>query len=254
MALSAAHSHEHASEHHGSFMPLWLTLGATLFLFGALKPWLAIPGFLIMAASVVGWVREDVKELSGKPFQEGHSDYWLGTIILILSEVIIFGVLFTFFFWSRAHTEDFFPHQILEMDLAPIVVNTVLLLSSGATVHTAQVSLKKGDLKRFRIWLGATILLGVAFIGGQVREYVTLLHEGLAPTTSVFGTAFYSLTGVHGLHVVAGIVALSTLLGLSFTGFIRKERASGVEGAFLYWHFVDAIWVVVFSVVYLRLI
>lgn len=251
LAHPASPAHAHA-EHHGSFMPLWLTLGTTLFLFGALNPWLALPGFLIMVASVAGWVREDVHELSGKPFQEGHSDYWLGTIVLILSEVIIFGVLFSFYFWSRSHTHDFVPEAIRDMSLAPIVLNTVVLLSSGATVHTAQVYLKKGEMRKFQIWLGATILLGLAFIGGQVNEYVHLVHEGLTPTASVYGTAFFSLTGVHGLHVIAGIVALSVILGLSFTGFIRAERASGVEGAFLYWHFVDAIWILVFTIVYLR--
>jgi cytochrome c oxidase subunit III len=261
MAHPAAPSHDphagHAAghaEHHGSFMPLWLTIGATIFLLGMLKTWLFAPGFLIMAASVWGWVREDVKELRGKPFQEGHSDYWLGTIVLILSEVIIFGVLFTFYFWSRNHTDHFVPEQILHMNMVPIIANTVILLSSGATVHTAQVYLKKGEMRKFQVWLGLTILLGVVFVGGQIREYQELIHEGLTAPTSVYATAFYSLTGVHGLHVVAGIVALATIFGLSFTGFITKERASGVEGAFLYWHFVDAIWVVVFSVVYLRLI
>ena len=255
MAHPASPSHgttAHAAEHHGSFMPLWLTLGTTLFLFGTLNPWLALPGFLIMVASVAGWVREDVHELSGKPFKEGHSEYLAGTIVLILSEVVIFGVLFFFYFWSRHHTQDFIPDAIRNMSLAPIVLNTVVLLSSGATVHTAQVYLKKGQMRKFQIWLGATILLGLVFIGGQVNEYVHLVHEGLTPQASVYGTAFYALTGVHGLHVVAGIVALCVILGLSFTGFIRRERASGVEGAFIYWHFVDAIWVLVFTIVYLR--
>lgn len=234
---------------------MWLTLGTTIFLLGSITHWLAIPGFLLMVASVAGWVREDVHELRGKPYQSGHSDYWMGTIVLILSEVIIFGVLFSFYFWSRAHTgASFIPDAILHLDLAPIIFNTVILLSSGATVHTAQVYLKKGQMRQFQVWLAATIILGVVFVIGQIVEYQHLIAEGIKPTTSVYGTAFYSLTGVHGLHVVAGIAALATILGLSFTGFITKERASGVEGAFLYWHFVDAIWVIVFIVIYLRLV
>lgn len=248
-----AHGPVSHAEHHGSFMPLYLTIGTTLFLLGTLNVWLALPGFLIMVASVAGWVREDVHELRGKPFQQGHSDYWAGTIVLILSEVVIFGILFTFYFWSRAHQgEAFLPEAILGMDLAPIILNTVILLSSGATVHTAQVYLKRGQIRKFQIWLAATILLGAAFLVGQVVEYSHLMHEGLTPQSGVYGTAFYSLTGVHGLHVLAGLVALIIILGLSFTGFIRQERASGVEGAFLYWHFVDGIWIVVFTVVYLR--
>ncbi len=267
-----AHAAEHAGHHdahHGSFMPLWLTLGTTLFLVAILAPhgvradgtsydyraFAMLPGFLIMVASVAGWVREDVDELSHKPYQEGISDYLVGTIVLILSEVILFGCLFTFFFWSRAHTSEFYPEFFPHgSTLTPIIANTVILLSSGGTVHMAQLALKKDQMRTFRIWLGATILLGVAFIAGQAIEYRNLVGEGLLPTASVFGTSFFSLTGVHGLHVIMGIVALTTIWGLSWTGFIRKERASGVEGVFIYWHFVDAIWILVFSIVYLRLI
>lgn len=255
-ATEHGHEHAHADAHHGSWMPLVLTIGTTIFLLGAVNHWMAIPGFLIMAAAVAGWVREDVDELSHKPFQEGISDYLVGTIILILSEVIIFGVLFTFFFWSRAHASgDFYPESFPHgAGLQPIIFNTVVLLSSGGTVHMAQLALKKDAMKRFRVWLGATILLGAVFILGQIREYRELVGDGLTPRVSVFGTSFFSLTGVHGLHVIAGLVALSTIFGLSFTGFIRKERASGVEGVFIYWHFVDAIWILVFSIVYLRVI
>lgn len=235
-------------------MPLWLTIGTTLFLLGTLVTPLAILGFLIMAASVIGWVREDVHELSGKPFGVGSSEYLWGAIVLILSEVVIFGILFTFYFWSRSHTEGFVPDAILHMEMLPIYINTAILISSGVTVEIAKHQLKKGSTRGFQVWMALTILLGAAFVVGQIIEYTHLLHEGITPQGSVYGTAFYALTGVHGLHVVAGVVALATLFGLSFTGFIRKERLSGMEGAFLYWHFVDAIWVLVFSFVYLRVI
>lgn len=262
-AAHADHAHGAHAEHHGSFWPLYLTIATTIFLVGLLRglrgdgiPFVAVIGFLGMAASVAGWVREDVDELSHKAFHPGHSPYLLGTLILILSEIVIFGILFFFYFWSRAHAPagEFIPEVIATLDLTPIILNTVILLSSGGTVHMAQVALKKGQIKPFRVWLAATILLGVAFLAGQVIEYQHLVHEGLTPPSSVYGTAFYSLTGVHGLHVAAGIVALSIIWGLSFTGFIRKERASGVEGAFIYWHFVDAIWILVFSFIYLRVI
>lgn len=257
MAHPTAHHESHApaaEEHHGSFMPLWLTIGTTLFLLGLLYPALAIVGFLIMAASVVGWIREDVHELSGKPFATSSSEYLWGAIVLILSEVVIFGILFTFYFWSRAHTPGFVPDAILHMDMVPIYVNTAILISSGVTVELAKHALKKDSVRGFQAWMGVTLLLGIAFVGGQVLEYSHLIHEGITPTSSVYGTAFYTLTGVHGLHVVAGVIALGILFGLSFTGFIRKERLSGMEGAFLYWHFVDAIWVLVFLFVYLRVI
>lgn len=253
-----AHGHganEHAiEEHHHSFMPLWLTIGTTIFLIGALYHALLPVGFLIMAASVIGWVREDVHELRGKPFQIHGSDYLYGTIVLIFSEIVIFGILFTYYFWSRSHTEGFVPHAITSMDMMPIYVNTAVLISSGVTVELAKWRMKRDDINGFRLWMGLTVLLGSIFVYGQVREYLTLMDEGITPVGSVYGTAFYALTGVHGLHVVAGVIVLGLLLALSFTGFIRKERLSGMEGAFVYWHFVDAIWVLVFSLVYLRVI
>jgi cytochrome c oxidase subunit 3 len=235
-------------------MPLWLTIGTTLFLLGAVYRPFAVFGFLIMGASIVGWIREDVHELRGKPFQIHGSDYLYGTIVLICSEIVIFGILFTFYFWSRSHTPGFVPHQILSMEMFPIYLNTALLISSGATVEIAKWRLKKDDTTGFRLWLGLTVLLGMGFVAGQINEYVHLVREGLSPTTSIYGTAFFSLTGVHGLHVIVGVIVLGLILALSFTGFVRKERLSGMEGAFLYWHFVDAIWILVVSFVYLRVI
>lgn len=252
-----AHAAEHASsgEHHNSFWPITLTIGTTLFLLGSLYWPLAIVGVLILGASVVGWVREDVHELRGKPFYAGSSPYLWGTIVLILSEVVLFGILFTFYFWSKSHQgAGFVPHEILDMDMLPIWINTALLISSGVTAEVAKHSMKKGSTRGFQAWMGVTILLGIGFVAGQINEYLHLMGEGLTATSSVYGTAFYSLTGVHGLHVVAGVIVLSTLFGLSFTGFIRKERLSGMEGAFLYWHFVDAIWILVVTFVYVRVI
>lgn len=257
----------HAEEHHGSFMPLWLTIASTIFLIGLIAhgerpdgstydhrvPIMGI-GFLGIVLSIVGWVREDVHELRGKPFSIGSSEYLWGTVILILSEVVLFGILFTFYFWSRAHTEGFVPHEILDMEMLPIYLNTAVLISSGVTVELAKWRLKKDDMRGFRIWMAVTVLLGLGFLAGQVNEYVHLVHEGLTPQSSVYGTAFFSLTGVHGLHVLFGVVVLALLFFLSFTGFVSKERLSGMEGAFLYWHFVDLIWIFVFSFVYLRVI
>jgi len=227
----------------------------TLFLLGTMVHVLLLPGFVILVGSVFGWVREDIIELRGKPYKDGHSDYWLGTIVLILSEIIIFGVLFSFYFWSRAHQgEAFVPEQIRNMGMLPIWLNTAFLVSSGVTAEFAIHFLKKGENEDFQVWLGITVVLGLLFVAGQAQEYMNLVREGLTPITSSYGTAFFSLTGVHGLHVIAGVVVLTTILVLSFTGFVTKERASGVHGAFLYWHFVDAIWVLVVSVVYLRLV
>lgn len=240
-------------------MPLWLTLATTVFLLGIVSEGdrrllLTGIGFLGIALSIVGWIREDVRELSHKPFTPHGSEYLAGTILLILSEVVIFGILFTFYFWSRAHTPDFVPESILRMDMGPIWLNTALLISSGVTIELAKWRLKKDDTRGFRMWLGLTVLLGAAFVVGQIVEYSQLMHEGLTPQTGVYGTAFYALTGIHGLHVVAGVIVLGLLLALNIRGFATKERLSGMEGAFVYWHFVDLVWVLVVSVVYLRVI
>lgn len=251
-AHDAAHGHE--AEHHGSFWPLYVTIATTIMLMGAVWPVLFIPGLLALIGTVVGWVHEDVQELKHSPFSTGKSEYFYGSIILIMSEVVIFGLLFFFFFWSRGHQGVWPAPQIAELDLSIIIMNTVVLLSSGATVEMAHHALKKGHMRKFQIWLGITVLLGTIFLLGQAYEYYELIHHGLTPQSSTYGTAFYSLTGTHGLHVLAGVGVLATILGLSFTGFIRPERASGVNGVFLYWHFVDLVWILVVTIVYLRLI
>ncbi len=245
---------DHHAEHHGSFWPIILTVGATLLLLGALYPLMFIPGLIIVIGSVIGWIREDVEELKKAPFATGRSSYFYGTLILIMSELVIFGALFFFYYWSRSHADVWPAEQIAHLDMTVIVLNTVILLTSGATVHMAQHALEHDKLKSFKIWLGITILLGLAFLGGQVAEYRELIHEGMTPGTSAYATAFYSLTGIHGLHVAAGVFVLIAIWLLSFKGFITKERLSGVTGAFVYWHFVDVVWIAVVSIVYLRLI
>jgi cytochrome c oxidase subunit 3/cytochrome o ubiquinol oxidase subunit 3 len=115
----------------------------------------------------------------------------------------------------------------------------------------ALAAIQRGDVGRLRVWLLATALLGLTFIGGQVYEFTTFVEEGLTLRTNVFGTSFYVLTGFHGTHVGVGILMLLTLLGLSFGGRITQERSESVELVGLYWHFVDIVWIVIFTVVYL---
>ena len=104
---------------------------------------------------------------------------------------------------------------------------------------------------RSRVWLLATALLGATFVGGQVYEFTSFVREGLTLSANVFGTSFYVLTGFHGTHVGIGILMLLTLLSLSLTGRLGPDRAEAVELVGLYWHFVDIVWIVIFTVVYL---
>jgi cytochrome c oxidase subunit 3/cytochrome o ubiquinol oxidase subunit 3 len=106
-------------------------------------------------------------------------------------------------------------------------------------------------VRGLRIWLGATALLGAVFLGGQFFEFTEFKHEGLGLTTNIFGSSFFTLTGFHGAHVTIGVIWLMSLLIMSLRGGIRKDQALNVEIAGLYWHFVDIVWIVIFTLVYL---
>ena len=115
----------------------------------------------------------------------------------------------------------------------------------------AHSAISKRDYKGTRVWLAATALLGSTFIAGQVVEFTVFFREGIFFDGNLFGSAFYTLTGFHGVHVTIGILMLVTLLILSFTGKLKSDRAETVELVGLYWHFVDIVWVLIFTIVYL---
>jgi heme/copper-type cytochrome/quinol oxidase subunit 3 len=126
-----------------------------------------------------------------------------------------------------------------------------VLLMSSLTMVLAVSALTRGDIKRNRLWLSTTALLGSVFIAGQVYEFTSFVREGLGFTTNIFGSSFYTLTGFHGIHVTVGILMLLSLVGLSLRGNLGPERAETVEIVGLYWHFVDVVWIIIFTVVYL---
>ncbi len=112
--------------------------------------------------------------------------------------------------------------------------------------------IQNGDMRRFRIWIVTTGLLGLVFLGGQVYEFTEFYHEGLSLSANLFGSAFYTLTGFHGAHVTLGVIWLFSLVIASFRQpLVTKEKALNVEIAGLYWHFVDIVWIIIFAVVYL---
>lgn len=115
----------------------------------------------------------------------------------------------------------------------------------------ALAAIRRNDLRRTRLWLLSTALFGTIFLGGQIYEFTSFVHEGFTLTTNQSGSTFFVLTGLHGTHVVLGIVWLGTLLGLSFRGKLTNKDSEKVEMAGLYWHFVDVIWIVIFTIIYL---
>jgi heme/copper-type cytochrome/quinol oxidase subunit 3 len=139
--------------------------------------------------------------------------------------------------------------EVLDVPYAAVI--TVLLLASSYTITRAGSRLARDDRRGALFWLVATILLGAAFLIGQGVEYSRLVAGDVTPARNLFGTTFFTLTGFHGLHVLIGLVALFVALCIGFAGRLTARRHGGFEAVALYWHFVDGVWIVVFSVVYL---
>ena len=130
-------------------------------------------------------------------------------------------------------------------------MSSFILLMSSLTMVLALAAIQRGDHQKLRVWLMATALLGMCFISGQVYEFTRFVQDGLTIKTNVFGSSFFLLTGFHGLHVTVGILMLLSLYLMSLDGRLPSDRAETVELVGLYWHFVDVVWIVIFTVVYL---
>jgi heme/copper-type cytochrome/quinol oxidase subunit 3 len=166
------------------------------------------------------------------------------------SECLLFGSLIaTYLVYQGRSVSGPTTHEILNIPLTSI--STFDLLASSLCMVLALAAVQKGDRMRARLWLGATALLGAIFLGFQAYEFSHFVHEGLGFTTNLFGSTFFTLTGFHGGHVFVGVVWLLTLLVRSFQGKLGPDKELNVEIAGLYWHFVDVVWIVIFTVVYL---
>jgi cytochrome c oxidase subunit 3/cytochrome o ubiquinol oxidase subunit 3 len=170
--------------------------------------------------------------------------------LFLASDCLLFGALIsTYVLYRGASVRGPYPADVF--DIPYTSVSSFVLLASSLTMVLALAAIQRGDVGRSRVWLLATALLGATFVGGQVYEFTSFVREGLTLSANVFGTSFYVLTGFHGTHVGIGILMLLTLLSLSLTGRLGPDRAEAVELVGLYWHFVDIVWIVIFTVVYL---
>ena len=172
----------------------------------------------------------------------------LGMLLFIISEIMVFGAFFTAYFFIRVVNSDpWFPVQ--EHDLPKLVAgfNTAILLSSSLTLHWAQTSAKNGNRWGLKAGMLTTFLLGLTFLFVQINEYA---HLGFAPHDFAQASVFYGLTGLHGAHVFIGLVLLAMVTVRAFRGHFSPEEHRGVEIPGIYWHFVDVMWVVVFTTVY----
>jgi cytochrome c oxidase subunit 3 len=175
----------------------------------------------------------------------------LGMLLFIISEVMVFGAFFTAYFFIRvvAVPGGWFPIDGKDLPVAVAGVNTAILLSSSLTLHWAQTSIKNGNRFGLQAGMLTTFLLGLTFLFIQINEYV---HIGFSARDDAFGSIFYGLTGLHGAHVTVGLVLLGIANIRAFRGHYGPEAKDhlGVEVPGIYWHFVDVMWIIVFTTVY----
>ena len=173
---------------------------------------------------------------------------FLGMLLFIISEIMLFGAFFTAYFFIRVVNNAEWPAEGTELPVAVAGVNTGILLSSSLTMHWALLGARNENRFALKAGLFTTLLLGATFLFVQINEYVNI---GFAPGDHAQGTIFYGLTGLHGAHVFVGLTLLLFATTRAFRGHFTAKEHRGVEVPGIYWHFVDVMWVLVYSTIYL---
>jgi heme/copper-type cytochrome/quinol oxidase subunit 3 len=250
------HAGDHSEGIHlpkPSLTPLVFGLGFALIAFGiiiSVYP-LSGVGLAVLLVAVGGWLWGNIRERahgSETPVVAAKFAMWcfLGT------EVIIFGALIGRVMGIWVHDPE--AHTILTEPLTSLLLvsaNTFILLVSSLFVVLGLSSIQQGNNRGLAMWIGLTALLGASFVGVQAYEYNKLVHEGLTISSSQFGSAFYFLTGNHGLHVFIGVLWALVVVVRALLGRYTAQEHLGVEIFGLYWHFVDVVWIIIFTLVYL---
>lgn len=248
------HTMKDELEWHTSIWPFILSVGilflvplAFSFYFVYKNPLLAVIAFGIGAPltliSIVGWVKEGIEDKHH--YNEGHS-IWAMPIFVLVEAMLFIG--FFAAYWVLRFTAPVWPPQgTPEMPLTIPIIMTIILLSSSGTIYLAESKMEEGDNSNFIKWLMVTIALGALFLGFKALEWTDLFHEGFLPKTNIYSTAFFSLTGFHGSHVLVGIGMFICALIPAFVGKVNKAYVTSVS---IYWHFVDVVWLFVVSQVY----
>jgi cytochrome c oxidase subunit 3 len=172
----------------------------------------------------------------------------LGMLLFIGSEIMLFGAFFTAYFFVRVVNHDSWPAKGTHLPVFVAGINTAILVTSSFTMHWALQSIKRGNRAGLRAGLALTFLMGLTFLLTQIAEYSRI---GFAPNDNAFGTIFFSLTGLHGFHVFVGLLLLLAATTRAFRGHFSPEHHQGVEIPGIYWHFVDVMWIVVYTTVYI---
>jgi heme/copper-type cytochrome/quinol oxidase subunit 3 len=256
-----------------SVWPFGLALGMSILVVGlSLSPWLVALGVLVTLASTAGWVRENMRHhlgvatgaaapgayprtvLPDPEQEEGRSKWWWGTLWLIVTESGLFvAALLTLTAHHVLHDPSA-PAPFRELNTVRALVASLVLWSSGGTAYLAMRALRRGKLARFQWLMAATILLGLAFLGYQAHEYLSLAREGFTLSSGAAASIFFVTTGLHGAHVLGGVVILAVVMLHAARGGIRPQRRAPAEAATLYWHFVDAVWIAIYGILYLKLL
>jgi heme/copper-type cytochrome/quinol oxidase subunit 3 len=190
------------------------------------------------------WKRERTPEDHRAP----HSAPKLAAGFFIASEAMFFVLLIAAYITFN-HATGVTSRKSLEVGRSAVF--TFFLLASSVTLSQAERALRKSQRQVFLRWLGVTIGLGFIFLCNQAYEYAGLLHNGITISSSMFGSTFFTLTGFHGLHVLGGLVILSAMFILGKTDRLQARRSDVFTAIGYYWHFVDVVWIIVFSVIYL---
>jgi heme/copper-type cytochrome/quinol oxidase subunit 3 len=184
------------------------------------------------------------------PTSTGTSNIKLAIWLFLASDCLFFGAFISAYLLYRGRQQTGpTPKDVYSIPFTS--VSSFVLLMSSLTMVLALAAIQRGDLRRLRIWLLTTALLGSVFIGGQIFEFTEFARKGLSLNTNLFGSTFFVLTGFHGAHVTIGIIWLLSLWGLATQGRLTQKDAEKIEVAGLYWHFVDVVWIVIFTLVYL---
>ena len=246
-----------AHEHHWewSWAPMAVVFGSFFLVpitFSAFFVWESIPltavfgglGTVLLLAGIAKWVDEG---LSHKNLVEGVAA--IGLPIFIVSEIFIFLGLFSSYWMMRLSAPEWPPGGIEGPSASatlPLIM-TAILVSSSVTIHIGEEKLEHGDLGGFRTWLILTIVLGTVFLGMTIYEYQHLIHSGFVPSTNVYSSAFFSITGFHASHVFIGLASFLAVLIPAFGG---RTNTTFVTCVSVYWHFVDIVWFFVVSQIY----
>ena len=180
----------------------------------------------------------------------GLSNNKLAMWLFLGSECLLFGGLIsTYMLYRGRHSENLGPDQVWDIPFTS--ASSFVLLMSSLTMVLAVTAANRRDERNTNLWLVLTALLGSLFVAGQMYEFTTFYRQGLGFTTSLFSSSFYTLTGFHGVHVSVGVIMLLSLVGMNIKNRVTGDKAEVVELVGLYWHFVDIVWILIFTLVYL---